>query len=133
MKLQYAKNPYWADANKTVLNLTVCWEEWPTQEMPFSATADDVEAHGRALFERAVAGDFGEISEYIPPAPPSYEEQAGRIRQDRAVRLAQTDWTQLPDVPQSTKDMWAPYRQALRDVPLQPGFPNDVVWPVPPA
>jgi hypothetical protein len=50
-------------------------------------------------------------------------------RQQRNQLLAVTDWTQLPDVPQATRDKWAPYRQALRDITLQEGFPENVVWP----
>jgi len=37
------------------------------------------------------------------------------VRTDRNARLAATDWSQLPDVPQSIKDLWAPYRQANND------------------
>lgn len=43
--------------------------------------------------------------------------------------LADSDWTQLPDVPLATKEAWATYRQALRDITAQPGFPENVVWP----
>lgn len=51
----------------------------------------------------------------------------------RSQLLAQSDWTQLPDVPIATKEAWATYRQALRDITEQPGFPLDIVWPTPPA
>ena len=30
------------------------------------------------------------------------------------------------------KDGWADYRQALRDIPQQSGFPGDIDWPVKP-
>jgi|LakMenEpi03Aug12_release.lakeMendotaPanAssembly.Ray.scaffolds.fasta_scaffold1960121_2 hypothetical protein len=46
--------------------------------------------------------------------------------------LYETDWTQLPDVPLANKAAWATYRQALRDVPTQSGYPVNVVWPTPP-
>jgi hypothetical protein len=52
-----------------------------------------------------------------------------RARQQRNTLLAETDWTQTVDVPQATKDKWAPYRQALRDVPQQAGFPDNIQWP----
>ena len=51
------------------------------------------------------------------------------VRNQRDSLIAATDWTQLPDVPQATKDKWVPYRKALRDVPQQAGFPFNVVWP----
>lgn len=55
-------------------------------------------------------------------------EQAARVREDRNRRLADCDWTQLADSPVD-KAVWATYRQALRDVPTQTGFPWTVVWP----
>lgn len=53
------------------------------------------------------------------------------IRSRRASLLAETDWTQLPDVPLATKTLWAEYRQALRDITLQPD-PRNIIWPTPP-
>jgi hypothetical protein len=68
-----------------------------------------------------------------PPEPEQPLEQlAATARSKRDSLLAQTDWTQAADVPQATKDLWAPYRQALRDVPQQSGFPTEIVWPVKP-
>ena len=58
--------------------------------------------------------------------------KAAKIRTERNLKLTATDWTQAADVPQSVKDSYAPYRQALRDVPTQSGFPNQVVWPTQP-
>ena len=56
------------------------------------------------------------------------DEQAARVRADRDKRLVDTDWTQVADA-QVDKAVWATYRQALRDVPAQEGFPHDVTWP----
>ena len=55
-------------------------------------------------------------------------EQAKNIRSDRDKRLSDTDWTQVADAPVD-KAAWATYRQALRDVPTQAGFPYDITWP----
>jgi hypothetical protein len=54
------------------------------------------------------------------------------VRVERDKRLLESDWTQLPDVPLATKDAWATYRQALRDVTEQPD-PFNIVWPTPPG
>jgi len=61
-------------------------------------------------------------------------EQAKAVRLDRAERLSQTDWTQVDDSPISNvvKSQWATYRQALRDIPTQTGFPWEVTWPTKP-
>lgn len=60
------------------------------------------------------------------------EAQAANIRFERNKRLAECDWTQLPDAPVDHAS-WATYRQELRDVTSQEGFPWEVVWPEEPA
>ena len=61
--------------------------------------------------------------------------QAQRVRTERNRILALTDYSQLPDYQGSSTDQiaLAEFRQALRDVPDQPGFPWAVVWPMPTA
>jgi hypothetical protein len=56
-------------------------------------------------------------------------EQAKNVRDDRNCRLADSDWTQGKDIADSVSTPWAAYRQALRDVPAQAGFPWDIQWP----
>ena len=60
------------------------------------------------------------------------ERAAWRARFERDRRLTESDWTQLPDIPDATKLKWQAYRQALRDVTAQPGFPERIEWPTPP-
>lgn len=55
--------------------------------------------------------------------------KAVEVRAERNKKLAATDWTQTADVPQAVKDSYVSYRQALRDVPTQSGFPWTVTWP----
>lgn len=55
--------------------------------------------------------------------------QAASQRAERNRRLSETDWTQGKDIPDSISTVWATYRQALRDVPAQAGFPWDINWP----
>ena len=54
--------------------------------------------------------------------------QASTVRQERNKLLRNTDWTQVADAPVD-KAAWATYRQALRDVPSQAGFPWTIDWP----
>jgi hypothetical protein len=53
------------------------------------------------------------------------------VREIRNQLLAETDWTQLSDIPQNTKDIWTTYRQNLRDITNQTN-PFDIVWPIKP-
>ena len=52
-----------------------------------------------------------------------------QIKDFRNNLLADSDWTQLPDVPEATRTKWQAYRQALRDITLQDGFPQNIIWP----
>jgi len=63
------------------------------------------------------------------PAPVSYSDMLKIVRN---YRLRESDWTQLPDVTLSNIAEWNIYRQALRDIPAQEGFPRTVVWPIKP-
>ena len=56
---------------------------------------------------------------------------AAFVRKDRDERLAKTDWLALSDTTMSSE--WATYRQALRDVTGQAGFPNTITWPTEPS
>ena len=55
-------------------------------------------------------------------------EQAKSVRDTRNQKLKDSDWTQLIDSP-ADKTTWAAYRQALRDITAQTGFPWEVTWP----
>ena len=50
----------------------------------------------------------------------------------RKVLLLESDWTQLPDV-SVDKEAWATYRQELRDITSQEGYPLEITWPVAPT
>lgn len=60
------------------------------------------------------------------------EEKAGQVRSERNGLLTASDWTQVADAPVD-KAAWSAYRQALRDISAQPGFPWTVTWPEMPA
>lgn len=58
-------------------------------------------------------------------------EQAKAMRSQRTDKLKDSDWTQVADAPVD-QAAWATYRQALRDITAQPGFPWTVTWPTQP-
>lgn len=128
-------NPKFKNPEQSQIDLWVKFDhlmdEYP-EGVPFCADPTDCMAHGRELYQRALAGDFGPVAAYTPPPPLPLEEQEIVVRQQRDTLLTQSDWTQLPDVPEETKAKWAPYRQQLRDVTLQKGFPYNVIWPTEP-
>jgi hypothetical protein len=59
------------------------------------------------------------------------DRAAAEIRTERDAKLTSCDWTQVADAPVD-QAAWATYRQALRDIPSQAGFPNEITWPTEP-
>ena len=57
--------------------------------------------------------------------------QSKQVREERDRLLAETDYLALSDVTMS--DAWKTYRQNLRDIPAQSGFPNSVTYPTKPS
>lgn len=58
--------------------------------------------------------------------------QAAAVRAERNTKLSASDWTQVADAPVD-QAAWAVYRQALRSISAQEGFPWAVTWPSQPA
>lgn len=59
-----------------------------------------------------------------------YEDEEIAARAKRDALLAASDSMALAD---RITDSWRTYRQALRDVPAQSGFPTNVTWPIKPS
>jgi len=82
-------------------------------------------ANGNVEFTEA---EYEEYEASLPQVEVSYQEHLKQtVRAERNAKLAETDWTASTDVTM-TAEMTA-YRQALRDVPAQSGFPNTIEWP----
>lgn len=65
-----------------------------------------------------------------PPDTRTNEEVAEDVRFFRNIKLFETDWVALNDV--TTTDEMRAYRQSLRDITAQAGFPNEIEWPTKP-
>ena len=79
--------------------------------------------------------EYNAVQTYVLEFGEDIEGQGRNIRVRRDGLLAAYDWTQLADGPlaKTDKAAWAAYRQALRDLPQQSGFPDEVAWPPEPA
>ena len=64
-----------------------------------------------------------------------YDLRAGEVRKERDAILQQSDWrvTKATENGTTLDSAWASYRQALRDITGQTGFPHDVTWPTEPT
>lgn len=107
-----------------------------------------IDGQGTAIDEASVNPPTGLTAHFgqVPPnanayidgqfvtLPPTYEELALPILQNRQFQLSASDWTQSNDSPLSTekKQQWAVFRQEWRDITKQPNYPYEVVYPVAP-
>lgn len=98
--------------------------------MPYDEATEKLSA-----CEPYIDGDWVYTVEVMPLTPEDIEArneaQAQSVRAQRDQLLLACDWTQLSDSPVDPLP-WSAYRQELRDVPQQAGFPWTVVWPVSP-
>jgi hypothetical protein len=95
--------------------------------IPFTADPSDVEPIGAEVFNAAKA----KAAVYVEP-PVDLEALATEARSKRNTLLEASDWTQVADAPVD-QAAWATYRQALRDITAQAGFPTDISWPAQPV
>ena len=100
----------------------------------------EAEAAGYLPFisiDRVELGWIAEVSQGTIPEPeqPSAEELAAEARAKRDALLAECDWTQVLDAPidAAAREAYRVYRQALRDIPEQEGFPYEIQWPAEPV
>lgn len=91
----------------------------------YDARLKQIEANGIANPEAVVVNK---------PIEPPHEVTAEEVRTSRNIALLESDWTQLTDAPLTAEEKaaWAEYRQGLRDLTAQEGFPTDLTWPTSP-
>lgn len=69
IQLISAANPRYSNAESTAVLLDCEFSHFPGEVMPFNATANDIEPHGKNIYARAIAGEFGPIAPYVAPPP----------------------------------------------------------------
>lgn len=60
------RNPVWANAEHTAVDCEITISSFGNEVLPFTASLNDVAAHGRAIFADIVAGKYGDIAAYTP-------------------------------------------------------------------
>ena len=58
-----ARNPQWVDSNHNKIDLEVNFAELEEEWLPYTSSPDDVCEHSRTLYSKAVAGDYGQVSD----------------------------------------------------------------------
>lgn len=102
---------------------------WTVERVAFG-TPEDQAAWDALGLEHLVI-----MKEYDPEDEVTDEMRARRVRRVRDSLISETDYLLAADYPISESDLAAvkAYRQALRDVPQQSGFPKTVEWPEKPS
>ena len=67
--LTSVSNPRWSNAEQTTIDCEITTSQFGDEVLPFTASQNDVEAHGRGIFADIVAGNYGPIAEYVAPPP----------------------------------------------------------------
>jgi len=153
---------YLLSSNDAILKFPYSLEELrsdnPLTSFPWEMSAGELAEWGVYSVEKQNPPAYNEQTEAIELQPPSLingvwvrewlivsvdpaelerrtTAQAALQREERNRVLSRTDYTQCLDYPGTDNERasYAVFRQALRDVPDQVGFPWDVVWPLPPG
>jgi hypothetical protein len=150
MTILNARQPCWNDVEHSSLNLLVTFEETRDSlgEVPFTASPKDPETHGRKLFERAVALEYGDIAEpdeeqlknamrmkssslsaFASSMIAKLQDDLNTLQDSVALDMAtDAEVAQLPTT-QAQLDLWRKYRVLLSRVENQTSFPRTVDWP----
>ena len=128
-------NVYQTDLNGVFVGTTTADQD-PLDSTNWLIPAGCVETAPPTITDSQLAKWSGTewVVEDIPITEPDPEPVAPEVsvRAKRDNLLSTSDWTQVDDSPVD-KSAWATYRQALRDVPAQSGFPNTITWPTKPS
>ena len=69
----------WANAEQTMIDCEITTSQFGDEVLPFTASANDVEAHGRGIFADLIAGTYGPIADYVPPPPMPGAAASGEV------------------------------------------------------
>jgi hypothetical protein len=116
------QNPRWTPIDTIRVDVFI-EGEWHE----YHCTDYDDAAHGQELWKQLTTTYVNEVAACTDEE--KYEWAESDIKSMRNVALRETDWLACVDVELENHDEWLEYRQALRDITSQPGYPFDVIIP----
>ena len=127
------QNAVYMNAERTCFDVDVTLDDGTKLPYTFNTGINDVAPVFQEIREAFERGEI-QVSDYVPTLIPD-EVLAFEIRDRRNDLLTETDYLMQPDYPisEETRTALKAYRQALRDITKQDGFPKEVVWPEKPA
>lgn len=125
--IQSVTNPFYANAENLIIDCTIVYEG-SLESYPYTASPNDPEQSGRDLYDALVAGTYGPIAAYTPPAPPTPEQIQASNKQQATSLLKATDWTSIADVGNSqvsnpyliNQTAFLAYRSQVRAIAVNP-------------
>jgi len=132
MNYKQVKNLKWANAEHTLIDCEVTFDEIGT--VLFTANPlDTSNPSSKQIFDQCVAGDYGVVTEYVPPPP--YVPTAEDNKNTAVNLLTQTDWTTIPDVADSAlsnpyltnQAEFITFRNQIRPIAINPVAGN-LIW-----
>jgi hypothetical protein len=139
MEYTSVTNPVWADAEHSAINCIVDFTADGVGTVPFTANPlDTSNPSSKQIFDECVAGDYGFVAEYVPPAP--YVPTASDNKNTAVSLLQATDWTQISSVSDpslsnpylANKLAFDQYRNDVRQYAVYP-VEGNVTWPTAPT
>ena len=123
------QNAVYMNAERTCFDVDVTLDDGIKLPYTFNTGINDVAPVFQEIKEAFERGEI-QVSDYVPTVIPD-EVLAFEIRDRRNDLLTETDYLMQPDYPisEETRTSLKAYRQALRDITNQEGFPQEVVWP----
>lgn len=133
-----------------IYSLEALRKDHPTVSFPADPDADLLAAYGLSPCTPSPGPEFDPLTEKLVTGPlvqdgahwvqtwvvepKPIDEAAAAVRMARDAKLSSSDWRVIMHMDLGTPipPAWAAYRQALRDLPEQPGFPFTHTWPVEP-
>lgn len=112
------------------IELMVRFEKFSNEDLPFHAHPSDPEPHGRELYARAMAGDFGPVEPYVQPAPPVVlltDLAAAKLAKIHAGKISARDGGIILDAVRFDSDAQAiaMYHATLTTMSMVPDFTTD--------
>ena len=127
------QNAVYMNDERTCFDVDVTLDDGTKLPYTFNTGINDVAPVFQEIKEAFERGEI-QVSDYVPTVIPD-EVLALEIRDRRNDLLTETDYLMQPDYPisEETRTALKAYRQALRDITKQDGFPKEVVWPEKPT
>jgi hypothetical protein len=137
MNIVSIRNAKWLNEENTIFDCEVIFQEFPNKWMPFAYNQSDKEPHSVWIKDVWLQSNSAEVADYTPPTEEELRQQkTNEVILQRNFLLVDSDKYVLPDrwlmYTEAKQFEWATYRQALRDIPEQEGFPYDVIFPTKP-